>query len=165
MTTDPLALVAAMPMPEPSLMSRDTYTGEEVWAFDSDDISSERLKAAQLVLAQGEPKRNDPISALAIRFLVAAGHVTQAKADEAFTLACGAVEAEARRLNTTLPWVVRAPAAPVNAEVLAAAKDVASHMVGELPVRGWLRDNDASRSALGRLAAAIASAEAAEGKK
>jgi len=55
MTTDPLALVAAMPMPEPSLMSRDTYTGEEVWAFDSDDMRAARLEAAQLVLAQGEP--------------------------------------------------------------------------------------------------------------
>lgn len=38
---------------------------------------------------------NNPRTALAIRFLVAAGHVTQEKADNAFRLACEAVKREA----------------------------------------------------------------------
>jgi hypothetical protein len=54
---------------------------------------------------QPAPERNNPISALAIRLLVAAGHVTQEKADEAFGIACRAIETEAQRMNITLPWV------------------------------------------------------------
>lgn len=51
------------------------------------------------------PLRNDPLAALAIRILVAAGHVTEEKATEAFRLACCALEVEARRMNVELPWV------------------------------------------------------------
>ncbi|HEY6022271.1 MAG TPA: hypothetical protein VIY48_21155, partial [Candidatus Paceibacterota bacterium] len=43
-------------------------------------------------------------------------------------------------------------------ELLAAAKDVCSHMVGLLPLNGYLRDNDASRADLVKLLEAIASA-------
>lgn len=46
-------------------------------------------------------------------------------------------------------------------EVLRAAADVVlSHVEGSLPIRGWLRDTDASREALGRLRAAIDAAKA-----
>lgn len=58
--------------------------------------------------AAPEPERNNPVSALAIRMLVAAGHVTQEKADEAFTIACSLVESEAKKQNVELPWVKRA---------------------------------------------------------
>ena len=51
--------------------------------------------------------RNDPISALAIRYLVQNGAVTQEAADSAFTAACEAAEEAAERLNQTLPWVKR----------------------------------------------------------
>jgi hypothetical protein len=37
----------------------------------------------------------------------------------------------------------------------AAAADVLSHRVGDFPGQGWLKDNDVSRAALGRLAAAL----------
>ena len=50
--------------------------------------------------------RNDPLSALAIRFLVAAGHVTQEKANEAFYLACNCAQVEAQKANIELPWVL-----------------------------------------------------------
>lgn len=60
----------------------------------------------------GEPvNRNDPVSALAIRILVALEKVSQNDADHAFRLACEALEDEARRMNVELPWVVRAPCA------------------------------------------------------
>lgn len=36
-----------------------------------------------------------------------------------------------------------------------AARDVLAYRVGELPAKGWLKDNDASRAALERLAQAI----------
>ncbi len=55
----------------------------------------------------GKPERNDPVSALAIRLLVAAGHITQEKANEAFTIACQALEVEAERMGVELPWVGR----------------------------------------------------------
>lgn len=55
--------------------------------------------------------RNDPLSALAIRILVALEKVSQNDADHAFRLACEALEDEARRMNVELPWVVRAPCA------------------------------------------------------
>ncbi len=49
-----------------------------------------------LAAAQHRPvEANNPRTALAIRFLVAAGHVTQEKADNAFRLACEAVKREA----------------------------------------------------------------------
>ncbi len=49
-----------------------------------------------LAAAQQRPvEANNPRTALAIRFLVAAGHVTQEKADNAFRLACEAVKREA----------------------------------------------------------------------
>lgn len=67
--------------------------------------------------AQGEPvERNNPLSALAIRLLVAGGHVTQEKANEAFRIACSCVEEEARRMNVELPWVA-APSTPPHAVV------------------------------------------------
>lgn len=75
----------------------------------------ERLgrELAALKAAQQEPQepveRNNPISALAIRLLVAAGHVTQEKADEAFRIACYCVEEEARRMNVELPWIATPP--------------------------------------------------------
>ena len=62
------------------------------------------------VQAAEAPERNNPVSALSIRLLVAAGHVTQEKADEAFRLACQALEAEAVKMNVELPWVARTPA-------------------------------------------------------
>lgn len=40
-------------------------------------------------------------------------------------------------------------------ELLSSAKAVIEHREGDLPIRGWLRDNDASRSAISALAAAI----------
>ena len=46
-------------------------------------------------------------------------------------------------------------AAPV---LLAAAKEVRSHMVGRRPTRGYLLDNDESRAALARLVDAITEA-------
>ena len=52
-----------------------------------------------------KPLRNDPLSALAIRLLVGMGQVTQEQANEAFRVACQAMEDEARRLDMTLPWV------------------------------------------------------------
>lgn len=54
-----------------------------------------------------EVARNNPVSALAIRILVGSGRITQAEADNAFTLACQAMEEEAQRMNVELPWVVR----------------------------------------------------------
>lgn len=56
-----------------------------------------------------EPLRNNPISALAIRLLVAKGHVTQEIADWAFHLACSATQDEARKMGVDLPWVVANP--------------------------------------------------------
>ena len=40
-------------------------------------------------------------------------------------------------------------------DLLAAAREVLRHRVGDLPHEGWLRDNDASRAALAKLTAAI----------
>ena len=45
---------------------------------------------------------------------------------------------------------LRRMAAEVEA-LRSAAVDVLIHVNGELPVRGWLNDNDKSRSALGKL--------------
>src|SRR5574341_1502003 len=53
-----------------------------------------------------------PAQALAIPLLVAAGHVSQAKADEAFSIACNAFEEEAQRMDVELPWVTRAAQPP-----------------------------------------------------
>ncbi len=44
-------------------------------------------------------------------------------------------------------------------DLLAAAKDVLAHRVGDLPVRGWLLDTDASRKDLAALSAAFAKVE------
>jgi len=41
-------------------------------------------------------------------------------------------------------------------DLLAAAAEILTHRDGDLPTRGWLRDNDRSRKALGQLAEAIA---------
>lgn len=79
-------------------------------ASDSDDRFEAALWEvwqARAALQEAEPERNDPVSALAIRLLVAAGHVTQEKANEAFTLACQAIESEAKRMGVELPWVGR----------------------------------------------------------
>lgn len=57
-----------------------------------------RLLRERDALAAAQPRpveANNPRTALAIRFLVAAGHVTQEKADNAFRLACEAVKREA----------------------------------------------------------------------
>lgn len=63
---------------------------------------------------QGEkPNRNDPVSALAIRVIVAKGYCTQEQANECFSLACDALEAEAARMNEELPWVTRVPSPAV----------------------------------------------------
>lgn len=62
--------------------------------------------------AQGDRvQRNDPLSALSIRILVANGTVSQSDADAAFTLACEALEEEARKMNATMPWVRAKPQA------------------------------------------------------
>ncbi len=71
------------------------------------------VREAFAVMAEAEaagqhaekPLRNDPLSALAIRLLVGTGQVTQEQANEAFRVACQAMEDEARRLDMTLPWV------------------------------------------------------------
>lgn len=49
----------------------------------------------------------------------------------------------------------------VLAELVAAAQAVISHIDGDLPVRGWLRDNNHSRADLGRLRQAAARARLA----
>lgn len=72
--------------------------------------------------AEPKPLRNSPLSALAIRFLVAAGHVTQAKANEAFTLACTALEYEARKMDQDLPWVAVLP--PPEGPAVAALREL-----------------------------------------
>jgi Lar family restriction alleviation protein len=41
------------------------------------------------------------------------------------------------------------------AELVEAAREVLSHRVGDLPTRGWLKDNDDSRASLAKLAAAL----------
>lgn len=42
------------------------------------------------------------------------------------------------------------------AELVGAAEDVLSHRVGDLPTRGYLKDNDRSRASLAKLAATLA---------
>lgn len=64
-----------------------------------------------------QTERNNPMSALAIRLLVAAGHVTQEKADQAFHIACYATQEEAKRMGEELPWV--AIPKPVDGEPVA----------------------------------------------
>lgn len=59
---------------------------------------------------------------------------------------------DAKRLRDAAPYL------------LEAAQELLSHRVGDLPIRGWLRDNDASRAALAKLAAALTRALAQEGK-
>lgn len=57
-----------------------------------------RLLRERDALAAAQPRpveANNPRTALAIHFLVAAGHVTQEMADNAFRLACEAVKREA----------------------------------------------------------------------
>lgn len=66
------------------------------------------------------PNRNDPVSALAIRLLVAAGACSQADANTAFHAACSMLEEEAERQNKTLPWVV-CKLSPLTDEQVAAA--------------------------------------------
>ena len=56
-----------------------------------------------LVAAQQEPiEANNPRTALAIRFLVRTGRVTQEEADNAFRLACEAVKREAESQGNAL---------------------------------------------------------------
>ena len=43
-----------------------------------------------------------------------------------------------------------------------AAQKVISHVEGDLPIKGWLRDNDASRKALGDLRACLAASTGQE---
>lgn len=57
-------------------------------------------------------KRNDPVSALAINWLVNVGAVSQEIADKAFSAACNAMEDEARRMKLEWPWVKRLPEEP-----------------------------------------------------
>lgn len=78
------------------------------------------------------PNRNDPVSALAIRLLVAAGACSQADANTAFHAACSMLEEEAERQNTTLPWVVRklSPLTDEQANKLIAASEVHEYHPG-----------------------------------
>lgn len=67
--------------------------------------------------------------------------------------------AEAIRAGRNDHWpIVQAFAAHRSAgqaELVEAAREVLSHRVGDLPTRGWLKDNDDSRASLAKLAAAL----------
>jgi hypothetical protein len=51
------------------------------------------------------------------------------------------------------------------AELVEAAREVLSHRVGDLPTRGWLKDNDGSRASLAKLAAALQPLSQAGGER
>jgi len=135
MSADLLALVAAMPMPEPDGSAEMNkvphpeggYTYDEVPAWSEALVRSERLKAAQLVLAQGEP----------VAWYDGAKFYGS---QEAASMACA-------DMGSLMP-LYAGPAAPVNAEVLAALKEV-------------LRISDRKHVAWDTVKAWVASAEAA----
>lgn len=84
-------------------------------------------------------ERNNPLSALAIRLLVGAGRVSQDEANEAFHIACTALQAEAERMNVSLPWVVvpfQAAADPGQADSSVAADACRAEQVTG-PILGW----------------------------
>src|SRR5574341_873259 len=104
----------------PATRRLDAYGQAGVDEYDDVLTLIDAALAAQPAQALAKPLRNDPLSALAIRLLVAAGHVSQAKADEAFSIACNAFEEEAQRMDVELPWVTRAAQPPaVEAEPVA----------------------------------------------
>lgn len=72
--------------------------GEALAALEAEKASEQQAERVE---------RNDPVSALAIRLLVAAGACTQRDANTAFHAACTMLEEEAQRQNVSLPWVVR----------------------------------------------------------
>lgn len=120
---------------------RDAWmTDAECWEQGKPDsidraMAAGRRDVSPQAAETGKPLRNDPLSALAIRLLVAAGHVSQAKADEAFTIACSAFEEEAQRMNCELPWVTRAARPPaVEAEPVRRLVDAAMAVATEFDI-------------------------------
>ena len=118
------ATAAAQPV-APIIAARYRNSPTGPWCYTDRDIGSiewggwrevtylcDANAAPQPAEAAQPVQRNNPLSALAIRLLVEAGHVSQEQADEAFGVACRAVEAEAQRMNVSLPWVVAAPQQP-----------------------------------------------------
>lgn len=78
--------------------------------------------------------------------------MNKAKANAAFIAACN--PANIRELLATHTAEIAAREAEM-ARLLEAATAVLAHRAGDLPNRGWLIDNDASRGALHELAAAL----------
>jgi hypothetical protein len=135
------------------------------WVARDDGLWELRLYAPTAPVApkvepapQEKVKRNDPTSALAIRLLVAAGHVTQEKADEAFTIACNVTEVEARKLDAESPRVLATQAAPAEAQAEPVARtDVKALIDAEMAAydEGEYMDHSVVKYRLRAFAAAI----------
>jgi len=172
MTTDPLALVAAMPMPEPCTLVEVFEPGFRLPVeaepasdyYTADQYRAARLEAAQLVLAQGEPVAWRPVETKPTGaydgFIVknALGQVAPQIRGVICNNPGGAGEWNYGEPITgwmPFPPADAAPAVPVNAEVLAALKDADALLERYRPPGYPVPD------AQKRLRAAIASAEAA----
>jgi hypothetical protein len=96
-----------------------THEGVEEWHLRYPGLSesaarymADQINAGALMMPMALRRsaraieRNNPLSALSIRLLVGTGKVSQQDANDAFHVACAAVQSEAERLNETLPWVV-----------------------------------------------------------